>query len=84
MSQTSQAFRNPFKESAFKIAPLVAQMVKNLPEMQETGLISGLGRSPGLENGNPLQYSCLENSVDRSAWWATVHGIAKSQTRLSD
>ena len=46
--------------------------------------IPGSGRSPGEGNGNPLQYSCLENSVDRGAWWATVHGVAKSQTRLSD
>ena len=40
--------------------------------------IPGLGRSPGEGNGNPLQYSCLENPVDRGAWWATVHGLAKS------
>ena len=44
--------------------------------------ISGLGRSPGGGHGNPLQYSCLENPMDRGAWWATVHGVAKSQTRL--
>ena len=42
-----------------------------------------LGSSPGGGNGNPLQYSCLENPTDRGAWWATVHGVAKSQTRLS-
>ena len=42
------------------------------------------GRSPGGRNGNPLQYSCLENPMDRGAWWATVHGVAKSQTWLSD
>ena len=48
------------------------------------GSISGLGRSPGEGNGNPLQYSCLENPMDRGVWWATVHGVAKSQTRLSD
>ena len=42
------------------------------------GLIPGLGRSPGEGNGNPLQYSCLENFMDRGAWWATVHGVAKS------
>ena len=46
--------------------------------------IPGLGGSPGEGNGNPLQYSCLENSMDGGAWWATVHGIAKSQIRLSD
>ena len=47
-------------------------------------MISGLGRSPGEGNGNPLQYSCLENPMDGGAWWATVQGVAKSQTRLSD
>ena len=46
----------------------------------DLGLIPGLGRSPGEGNGNPLQYSCLENSMDRGAWWATVHGVAKSWT----
>ena len=46
------------------------------------GLIPGSGRSPGEVHGNPLQYSCLENPVDRGAWWATVHGVAKSRTRL--
>ena len=50
----------------------------------DLGLIPGLGRSPGEGNGNPLQYSCLENPMDRGAWWATVHGVAKSQTRLSN
>ena len=48
------------------------------------GLIPGLGRSPEEENGNLLQYSCLRNPMDRRAWWATVHSVAKSQTRLSD
>ena len=50
----------------------------------DLGSIPGSGRSPGEGNGNPLQYSCLENPVDRGAWWATVHGVAKSWTRLSD
>ena len=48
------------------------------------GLIPGLGRSPGEGNGNPLQYPCLENLMDRGAWWASVHGVAKSQALLSD
>ena len=48
------------------------------------GLIPGLGRSPGEGNGIPLQYSCLENPMDGGAWWATVHGVAKSRTRLND
>ena len=50
----------------------------------DMGLIPGLGRSPGEGNGNPLQYSCLENPTDGGAWWATVHGVAKSRTRLSN
>ena len=60
-------------------------MVKNLPAMQETqSSIPGLGRYPGKGNGSPVQYSCLENSMDRGAWWATVHGAAESQTGLND
>ena len=50
----------------------------------DLGSIPALGRSLGEGNGNPLQYSCLENSMDGGAWWATVHGVTKSQTRLSD
>ena len=50
----------------------------------DMGSIPGSGRPPGEGNGNPLQYSCLENSMDGGAWWATVHGVAKSWTRLSD
>ena len=63
-------------------------MVKNLPanagDERDTGSISGSGRSPGERNGNPLDYSCLENPKDRGAWWVTVHGVTKNQTRLSD
>ena len=50
----------------------------------DLGSIPGLGGSSGEGNGNPLQYSCLENPMDRGTWWATVHGVAKSRTRLSD
>ena len=50
----------------------------------DLGLIPGSGRSPGEGNGNPLQYSCLENPMDGGAWWATVHGVTKSWTWLSD
>ena len=50
----------------------------------DPALIPRLGRFPGAGNGNPLQYSCLENSMDGGAWWATVHGVAKSRTQLSD
>ena len=50
----------------------------------DLGSIPGSGSSPGEGNGNPLQYSCLENPMDRGAWWVTVHGVAESRTRLSD
>ena len=60
-------------------------MVKNLPAVQEgPGSIPGSGRSPGEGNGNPLQCSYLENSTDRGTWQATVHGVAKNRTQLSD
>ena len=60
-------------------------VVKNLPaNAGDTDSIPGSGRSPGEGNGNPLQYSCLGNPIDRGAWWAMDHGVAKSQTRLSD
>ena len=59
----------------------VAQQEKNLPAMQETqDVIPGLGSSPGGGNGNPLQYSCLENPMERGAWQAAFHGVAKSRT----
>ena len=60
-------------------------MVKNPPanagDTREWGLIPGLGGFPREENGNPLQYSCLENSMDRGGWWATVHSATKSRTQ---
>ena len=63
-------------------------MVRNLPagagDAGDVGLIPGLGRFPGERNGNPLQYSCLENPMDRGTWWAIVHEVAKSQTQLRD
>ena len=56
-------------------------VVKNPPaNAGDVSLILGLGRSPGEENGNPLQYPCLGNPMDRGAWWATVHGVAESDT----
>ena len=59
-------------------------VVKNLPcnavDLKDTGLIPGLGRSTGGEHGKPLHYSFLENSMDRRAWWATVHGVIKRWT----
>ena len=63
----------------------MAQTVKNRPAVQET-TVQSLGQEDPLEKGMgfPLQYSCLENSMDRGAWWGTVYGVAKSRTRLSD
>ena len=66
------------------MASQVALVVKNLPfnagDMRDAGSVPGSGRSPGIGNGNPLQYSCLENSMDTGAWQATVHGVAESDT----
>ena len=60
-------------------------VAKNSPaNAGDVGLMPGWGRSPGKENGNPLQYSCLGNPMDRGAWQTTVHGVTKNQTRLSD
>ena len=60
-------------------------VVKNLPAIageMRCGSIPGSGKSPGGEHGNPLQYSCLENPMDRGVWWAAVHRVAKSRMRL--
>ena len=59
-------------------------VVKNPPQCRDVGLTSGSGRSPGWWDGHPLQCSCLEDPMDRGAWWATVHKVAKSWTWLSD
>ena len=65
-------------------APPVAQLVKKLPadarDARDMGLIPGWGRSPRAGNGNPLQYPRLENSMDRGAWWALVHGVTETPT----
>ena len=62
----------------------MAQLIKNMPanagDSKDMGSITGSGRSHGEGNGNPFQYSCLENSMDREVWQATVHGVAKSWT----
>ena len=59
-------------------------MVKNLPlNVRDVDLIPGSGRSPGERNGNTLQHSCLKNPVDRGAWWASAHRVAKIQKQLS-
>ena len=65
-----------------QVALVVKNLLTNAGDLRDVGLITGLGRSPGGANGNLLQYSCLENSMDRAAWWATVHGVTKTQTQL--
>ena len=59
---------------------MVKNLLGNAEDKRDAGLTSGLGRSPGVGNGNPLQYSCLGNSMNRIAWWTTVQGVSKSQT----
>ena len=65
------------------MALVVKNMLGNAGDIRHTDSIPGLGRSPEVENGNPLQYSCLKNSMDRGDYQATVLGIAKSHTRLN-
>ena len=62
----------------------VKNLLANAGDIRDAVSILNSGRPPGGGNGNPFQYSCLKNSMDRGAWWATVHGIAKSWTGLSD
>ena len=68
-------------QKAFLKTSLVAQMVRRLPEMRKTR-VQSLGQED--LQWQPLQYSCLENPIDRGVWWATVHGVTKSRTQLSD
>ena len=70
--------------SSIKSFPAGSDSKESACNAGDLGSVPGLGRSSGELNGNPLQYSCLENSMNRGAWWATVHGIAKSWTLLSD
>ena len=60
---------------------VVKNPLANAGDIKDAGVIPGSGRSPGEGHGNPLKYSCLENPMDRRAWWATVHRVAKSQTQ---
>ena len=71
-------------KDSLNILPGVSEVKASACNAGDPGLIPGSGRSPGERNGNPLQYSCPENPMDGGAWWATVHGVAKSRTRLRD
>ena len=66
--------------SASQVALAVKNPPANAGDIRDMGSIPGLGRLPGEGNGSPLQSSCLENPMNRGTWWATVHGVAKSQT----
>ena len=92
-AQLCRVFQAVKRESGFDLkynvwASQVELVIKNLPanarDTKDMGSIPELGRSPGVRNGNPFQYSCLENSMDRGVWWAIVHGVTKSQTQLND
>ena len=61
---------------------MVKNLTANAGDIRDVASTPGLGRLPGEGHGNPLQYSCLENPMDRGAWWATVHGVTMNQTRL--
>ena len=66
---------------ASQVVQVVKNVLANAGDARDMGSLPGSGRSPGVGNGNPLQYSCLKNSMDRGAWWATVHGVAKELDR---
>ena len=66
-----------FLKKLIVVALLVENPPANAGDIRDPGLIPGLGRSPGEGNGNPLQYSCLENPMDREAWWVTVYGVVR-------
>ena len=69
-------------EGASQVALVLKNLLANAGDIRDVGSILGSGRSPGEGHGSPLQYSCLENPKDRGAWWATVHRVTKSRTRL--
>ena len=73
-------YGNHFPTHCFPGGTVVKNPPANAGDARHMGSIPGVGRSPGGRNGNPLQYSCLGNFLDRGAWWATVHGVANSRT----
>ena len=68
--------------SGIRVAPVVKNPSTNSGDTRDAGSVSGWGRSPGEGNDYPLQYACLETVTDRGAWWAIVHGVTKSDTRV--
>ena len=81
---TSNRFSKFYKTNLLSLFPGGSEVKASACNMGDLGSIPGLGRSPGEGNGNPLQDSCLENPMDGEAWWATVQGVAKSWTGLSN
>ena len=71
-------------EPVSPVSSSIARWIASAGDIRDMGSIPGLGRSPGKGHGNPLQYSCLENPMNRGAWQTTVHGVTKNWTRLSD
>ena len=76
--------RGPVVRRAFQVVLVVENLAAKAGDLGDSGLIPESGRSPGGVHGIPLQYSCLGNPMERGAWWATAHRVAKSWTRLSD
>ena len=83
------AFKESFSKATFTVkvavhnfpgGSVVKKLSANAGDMGDMGSVPGLGQFPGVGNGNPFQYSCLEISMNRGAWWATFHRVAKSQT----
>ena len=72
----------PEEERASQVAQLVKNPTANAEDTRDSGSIPGSGRSLGVENGNPLQYSCLKRPMDRGTWCATVHGVAKESKEM--
>ena len=75
--------QDPWAKITMTLPSQMVLVVKNLPDSRDMGSIPGLGGSSGVGSSNSLQYSCLENSMGRGAWWAIAHGVTKSRTRLS-
>ena len=84
MGYTAERSRLRMRLGTSQVALVVKNPLANAGDLRDLGLIPGSGRSPGGGHGNPLLYSCLENSMNRGAGQATVHGVTKSWTQLSD
>ena len=83
MLQVARKITPSFFTGAFQLALVVKNPLANAGDARDLGSIPGSERPPEIGNGTPLQYSCLENPMDRGTWWATVHGAAKSSIQLS-